>query len=160
MSLPDSWVDRIFTKLTNVYGHQFLSRWDGIDLVEVKADWAHELRGFAQNPGAIAYGLEHLPAGKAPTVIEFRAICNSPSAPRPETPLQLPNLLKRADEGARTLERLQRVCAANPDCGGVAWALALELKDREEPHNVSPTVREMYREALAHGRRTYPAEAA
>ena len=26
MSLPDAWVDRIFTKLSLVYGHQFLSR--------------------------------------------------------------------------------------------------------------------------------------
>jgi hypothetical protein len=78
MSLPETWVDRIFTKLSLVYGHQFLSRWDGLAMADVKADWAHELRGFAQNPGAISYALEHLPPGKAPTVLEFRAICNSP----------------------------------------------------------------------------------
>jgi hypothetical protein len=72
MSLPEAWVDRIFERLTVVYGHQFLARWDGLELTEVKANWAYELRGFAQNPSALWYGLEHLPAAKPPTVLEFR----------------------------------------------------------------------------------------
>lgn len=76
MSLPDAWIEKIFAKLTLVYGHQFLSRWDGLPLDTVKADWAHELSRFQQNPDGIAFGLQNLPADRPPTVIEFRAICN------------------------------------------------------------------------------------
>jgi hypothetical protein len=151
MSLPDAWTDRIFDKLALVYGHQFLSRWDGMDLTRVKADWAHELRGLAQSAKAIAYGLEHLPA-KPPTVLEFRAICTSPQAPRPDLPLALPRIAPGADEGSRTVERIKRVQAENPGCGRFAWALALEMKDREEPGRVTPGVRATYRDALANYR--------
>jgi hypothetical protein len=153
MSLPEAWVDRIFTKLSLVYGHQFLSRWDGLAIADVKADWGHELARFQQNPGAISYALEHLPAGKAPTVLEFRAICNSPQAPEPERVLALPAMLEREDDGSRTLERLQRVRAAIPDVGGYAWAFALELKDREDHAKVTPLVRELYREAIGNYRK-------
>jgi len=158
MSLPETWVDRIFTKLSLVYGHQFLSRWDGLALADVKADWAHELRGFAQNPNAIAYALEHLPPGKPPTVLEFRAICNSPQAPQPEKPLALPRVLERSDdEGNRTVERLKRVRDTMPHVPeGFVWAFALELKDRETPHKVSPLVRSMYREVIGNFHRRYP----
>lgn len=155
MSLPDAWVDRIFAKLSLVYGHQFLSRWDGMPLADVKADWAHELRGFAQNPHAIAYALEHLPAGKAPTVLEFRAICNSPSAPvaephvaigyRPKTPQEL--------AAERHIERIKRMRKEHPEYGGALWAFALEQKDREEPEWVKPMVRAMYREVVANWRK-------
>lgn len=74
MSLPHSWVEPIFTKLTLVYGQQFLRRWQDIDLDAVKADWAHELDGMDRSPKRIAYALQNLPLEKPPTVLEFRAI--------------------------------------------------------------------------------------
>lgn len=75
MSLPDVWVDRIFDKLTVTYGHQFLGRWSGLDMGTVKADWGRELSRFQQNPRAIGYALENLPANDPPTVLQFRALC-------------------------------------------------------------------------------------
>ncbi len=72
MSLPQSWVDRIFEKLTLVYGRAFLDRWRDIDLNAVKTDWAHELASMQQHPHMIAYALEHLPPGDPPTVLQFR----------------------------------------------------------------------------------------
>jgi hypothetical protein len=154
MSLPDAWIEKIFDKLTLVYGHQFLSRWDGIELAEVKADWAHELRCFAQSPQVIAYGLENLPPTKPPTVLEFRAICSSPHAPRVERPLALPNHMKTAEDVAviRHMERLERLHREHPEYGGASWAFALELKDQEEPRRVTPTVRAMYREVVTNFR--------
>ena len=75
MSLPSSWVEPIFTKLTLIYGQQFLRRWQDLDLDAVKADWAHELDGLDKSPKRIAYALQNLPPEKPPTVLEFRAIC-------------------------------------------------------------------------------------
>lgn len=75
MSLPAAWVDRIFERLTLVYGHQFLGRWSGLDLDAVKADWGRELSAYQQSPQALAYALDNLPAGEPPNVLQFRALC-------------------------------------------------------------------------------------
>lgn len=81
MSLPSSWIDKIFQKLTIAYGQDFLDRWRDIDIDDVKADWATELAGFKERPEAIAHALNHLPDSKPPTVFEFRKLCIN--APRP-----------------------------------------------------------------------------
>jgi hypothetical protein len=73
--LPSEWVDVIFTKLTMRHGRDFLSRYEGVDLAAVKADWAEELAGLQNRPGAIKYALE-LSVAKAPNVIEFRELCS------------------------------------------------------------------------------------
>ena len=81
MSLPSTWIDRIFQKLTIAYGRDFLDRWRDIDLDDVKLDWATELAGFLNRPEAIKHALDHLPDSKPPTVFEFRKLCIN--APRP-----------------------------------------------------------------------------
>ena len=88
MSLPTKWVEALFTKLTLAYGRDFLGRWEGLDVMDVKTDWGHELAGFERHPECIAYALANLPM-KAPTVIEFRAIARKAphtEAPRLESP--------------------------------------------------------------------------
>ena len=84
MSLPLPWVDRIFEKLTLVYGQAFLARWRDLDLDAVKHDWAHELDGFERHPKAIAHALQALPPEKPPTVLQFRELARR--APLPELP--------------------------------------------------------------------------
>lgn len=81
MSLPDPWVEKIFTKLSLVYGRAFLSQYEGMDLLAVKADWAHELAGFENMPEAIAYALKHLPMDRPPNVLQFRALCRKVPEP-------------------------------------------------------------------------------
>ena len=82
MSLPIEWVEKIFMKLTLIYGRDFVSRWEGIKLTDVKTDWAHELSGFQEHHQAIAYALQNMPPSKPPTVLEFKAIARR--APLPE----------------------------------------------------------------------------
>lgn len=82
MALPTSWVDKIFEKLALTYGHQFMDRWRGMKVQDVKTDWAGELAGFHDHPEAIAYALANLPADRPPTVLQFRDICRQ--APRQE----------------------------------------------------------------------------
>ena len=80
MSLPTNWVEKIFVKLTLAYGRDFLGRWEGIPIAQVKTDWAHCLAGFEDQPQAILFALMNLPDAKPPTAQEFRAICRQ--APR------------------------------------------------------------------------------
>lgn len=87
MSLPIEWVEKIFKKLSVTYGRDFLGRYEGVPLVDVKTDWAHELSGFEAHPEAIKHALQNLSASKAPTVYEFRNVCAA--APKMAT-IELP----------------------------------------------------------------------
>ena len=75
--LPSNWVDRIFTKLTLIYGRSFISRYEGIDLLAVKADWALELSRFSNSPESIAFALSNLPKDYPPNVLQFKDLCKS-----------------------------------------------------------------------------------
>ncbi len=86
MSLPEVWVDELFARLTVRYGAAFKRQYADIEPNVVKADWAQVLSGFTRQ--TIRYGLDHLPADKAPNALQFRAICNS--GPRDDGYLQLP----------------------------------------------------------------------
>jgi hypothetical protein len=88
MSIPTPWIDRIFEKMTLVYGRAFVARWDdcGLPIEAVKADWAHELAGFDKWPEAIAHALQNLPHDRPPTVLQFRDLC------RKAPPKALPRL--------------------------------------------------------------------
>jgi hypothetical protein len=149
--LPLPWVRRIFQKLSLVYGRDFLSRWEGQELDDVMADWAHELAGFADQPEAIGYALQHLPPEKPPTVLQFRGMCNQ----RPEkAPLALP-----APESKPAPELIERVNAVigggrrSVDPKEWAWTLRdLELKHGGELPNgtrMTGAQRQMWRTALA-----------
>lgn len=92
-----AWVEKIFQKLTLTFGRDFTSRWEGIPLEEVKADWAHELARLQDTPNAIAYGLAHIVKGKPPTAHDFRAACLLYNAPMValESPPANPDLVAK-----------------------------------------------------------------
>lgn len=148
MSLPQSWVDRIFAKLSLVYGHDFLRRWDGLPLDQVKADWAHELSRLQQNPDAIAWALQNLPPGKAPDVLEFRALCNR----RPDAaPLRLDRPRANPEIVKQCLARLQ----SSPLLGGsavkgVGWAQRI-VHRAERGERINQATLRMAREAIERG---------
>ena len=84
--LPAGWVNRIFQRLTNVYGREFADKYrrelGGVDVgtVEAMQTWAEELAGFANRPEAIAYVLNHALPEKAPNLIVFRNLCRQAPA--------------------------------------------------------------------------------
>ncbi|MGH6625161.1 MAG: hypothetical protein ACRECD_01215 [Burkholderiaceae bacterium] len=121
MSLPINWVERIFQKLTVAYGRDFLARWEGVPMADVKTDWAETLGGYMEHPEAIAWALANLPDSKPPTAQEFRAICRR--APAPE----LPRLSEPKADPARVAAELAklapvRAAAAGPAPGRHDWA--------------------------------------
>lgn len=119
MSLPTAWIDKIFEKLTLVYGQSFLRRWADIDLNAVKSDWGHELSGFENHPKAIAWALQNLPVERPPSVLEFRAIARK--APSDDVPrLDAP----KADPGriAAELAKLAPIRTAIVNTTGREWA--------------------------------------
>lgn len=82
MSLPAPWTESLFRRLHVRYGATFERQYDGLDMADVRADWADMLHGFSGED--IRYGLEFLPDKFPPNALEFRAICRR--APRVELP--------------------------------------------------------------------------
>ncbi len=82
MSLPSRWVDALFSKLTVTYGQEFLRKFEGLQMADVKADWAEALTGYQQNPNAIKYALANLPADKPPNILQFSDLCRRSPLPK------------------------------------------------------------------------------
>jgi len=146
MSLPLPWVDKIFSKLTLVYGRDFIGRWEGLELADVKTDWAHELAGFDDFPEGIAFALQNLPAGKPPTVLEFRAMAYK--APKPA----LKQIEAPKADPARVAEELRKAVAAvkKPAHNGIdhkAWAKSIVERDAAG-EKVRPISLQFARQAL------------
>lgn len=126
MSLPSAWTDKIFKKLTLAYGRDFIGRWEGIDLNDVKSDWAHELSGFEAHPEAIAWSLENLPESP-PNAIKFRNLCRQ--APAPDVP-QLPQPKADPERVAAELAKLAPMrVAASMQTNGKDWARRILARD-------------------------------
>lgn len=120
MSLPLSWVDELFKKLGRVYGQSFLRKWDGMDMAEIKDDWAHELAGFQAHPEAIKWALENLPPERAPNVLEFRALANRAPAK------DVPRLARQGTEVPDSLRgRIQQITQPTLGKDYRAWAKAI-----------------------------------
>lgn len=144
MSLPLPWVERIFEKLTLVYGQAFLRRWSDIDLNLVKSDWSYELSGFERAPQAIAFALANLPDGP-PTVTQFKALCRQ--APAAATPL-LPEPKAAPERMAAELAKLGALRQATEQGGDMkAWARRLQARD-QAGEKLSRYQRHCYQTAL------------
>jgi hypothetical protein len=149
MGLPTGWIDRIFDKLTLVYGQSFLRRWSDIDLNAVKSDWAHELGGFEHHPKAIAWALQNLPPDSPPNALQFKFLA------RRAPPDELPRLEAPKADPARVAEELAKLApvlqkpAARPSTD---WAQRI-VERVEAGEIMSPTTVRMAREAIAKTKR-------
>lgn len=144
VTLPLTWVEKVFRKLTVIYGRDFMARWEGLKTEDVIDDWAEELAGFVNWPEAIAWALKNLPEGKPPTVIEFRALCLK--APKPDRPA----LPEPAADPARVKSEMAKLEQRKPDGVNVYtdW-IHRGLVDLQAGVKKSPTVERMIREAAA-----------
>ena len=125
MSLPEAWVDRIFTKLSLTYGEGFMRTYAGLDVADVKANWGHELAGLAQSPKAIAHALEILP-GRAPNVVEFRELCRRAPASSFGNQLPAPEPKPVDPAGVRKVAAALAGLKPTRPIGARAWAVRLQ----------------------------------
>lgn len=74
-ALPHVWIDKIFARMSAVYGAQFSAKWGSEDLGNVVSVWADELRNFRDHPMAIKYALLNLPTDFPPNLQQFKNLC-------------------------------------------------------------------------------------
>jgi hypothetical protein len=44
--LPNTWIDALFSRFEGLYGNQFVQKWDGLDVNNIKKVWAETLDGI------------------------------------------------------------------------------------------------------------------
>lgn len=145
--LPMRWVDKIFHRLTMRYGRDFLGRWEGVPIAEVKDDWAEFLACFAERGEAIRYGLDNLPDSRPPTVQEFSAVClRCPAA----VPLALPEPPADPVRVAQEMSKLRSTTAHQPlqSVGNKDWARCIVRRVEQGDKTVSRAARIMAMRAL------------
>lgn len=76
MSLPDSWVEKLFARLAVRYGTAFLRQYGDVQTAAIKADWALALADFERVPKAIEWALQNLPEAP-PNASQFLKLCRS-----------------------------------------------------------------------------------
>lgn len=144
MPLPDAWVDQLFAKLTVRYGASFLRQYAGLDVNEVKADWAQVLAPFSQSKDALRHGLEHIPADKPPNALQFRDLCRRPAEHDTKT-LRLPAPPANPEVAARIRAAFNR-----PLQKALPRDWAWKLRGREQSgERLSAFQRAAWHEALA-----------
>lgn len=121
--LPESWIEKIFSKFEARYGSMFHDRWKGCDLANVKATWAEELAPFAQRPEAIGHALKVLAAAKfPPTLPEFIEACrNAPDAYQPALPY-VPTADDRERAKAMASQAAKSIAGKTDDFDPLLWA--------------------------------------
>ena len=81
----DAGFDYIFTRMSAIYGANFARHWDGIDLVNVRAEWQKQLGNFLTYRPSMDYAIDRLNGDFVPSAIKFREFCNAgPALPRDE----------------------------------------------------------------------------
>lgn len=148
MSLPVKAIDRLFERLALTYGAAWVRQWEGLNMNDIKAMWAHELGGYANRLDAIAWALEHLPP-RCPNIIEFKALCRE--APRHE-PLPLPEPPADPERVKAELAKLGHKPPGQRASGPVtvdhkAWAKRI-IARHESGEKVRPISLRFAREAL------------
>ena len=112
--MPTAWIERIFLRLTSIYGREFIKQYstgvvDGVDLgvEDAKQVWAEELWMFSDRPDAIKFALANLP-DRPPNAIRFRDLARQ--APRQEEAQLLTKKLSE-EEKAANRARLAEIMA-------------------------------------------------
>ena len=152
MSLPQTWIEALFSRLAVRYGTAWSQMWTGLELDAVAADWAQVLDGV--NGASIAHALNCLPLDRPPTATKFRELCRS----APDTSYKPPQLdAPKADPDRvhAELAKMKAVQSARPK----EWAHRLMEREGQQngkrgatSHNgvLSMAQRSMWRSALGY----------
>ena len=143
---PRELVEAIFARMVVRFGSIWVSRWAGVDMHAVKADWAKGLATTHRH--AIVYGIENMPTDTPPLLGQFKELCSRAPAQRP---LEIEDDRPPADPArvARAPQRMADSQAVNAKKNRLQWAYDLQERDRGG-ERLTEAVRASYLLALAH----------
>ena len=163
-SLPEAWVRRIWDTMRATYGAAFDRQWECPAGVTPQAHvqtlmetWGRGLAQLQQNPSAIAYGLDNLPADHPPNLLQFRALCNrrpGPSRSDREEAEKQKALPSPKPDPKRVQQVLAGITRPSEHKDPLAWAKRLQRLDTEnrgrmeDGRPITLAQRQTYRVAL------------
>lgn len=141
-------IDRLFERLSAVYGPAWERSLGATPVLEAKALWAHQLQAFADRLEAIVWALDELPESP-PNVIQFRNLCRSaPAAAAPRPPEPKADPARVAAELAK-LGQLRAKPAGAVVHSMKAWAYELQARD-QAGDTICSYARKAYQEVVRH----------
>jgi hypothetical protein len=155
------WIERIFARLSAIYGSEFTHKWSDVDNDEMKRTWASILGGFNAEDIAMAIKACHaLP--KAPNAPEFAALCRQHMSSR--TKVELKPLTKEEKAAAAVVaDKVAEGFRSKEDKTGEYWVngvlitkhrkWAVDLVKREASGgHLDIAANEAWREVLSYGK--------
>lgn len=147
MSLQSEVIDRLFSRLNAVYGAAWDRQMGNAPLSDVKSAWGHELAGFSDKLGMLAWALENLPE-RCPNVIEFKFLARR--APVPEAarlPEPKADPARVAAELAKLAPAVASTRTAVHEVDHKAWAKRIIYR-HEAGENLNQTTLKFAKQAL------------
>lgn len=127
--LPDSWIERLFDRLSALYGVKFLDMWKGTDLANVKQTWAEKLGGFCDRPEIIRDALDACDDRPfPPTLPEFMGACRDAARRIGTISSSLPAPDLSPDERAARTEQIVTIINKTPAYDFKLWAKQLRAE--------------------------------
>lgn len=130
-ALPKPWVERIFDRMSVLYGSKFADLWRGVEPEGLKQAWAEELCGFKDQPERIKQALDALRGlEQPPTLPQFiNMLRNTHST----APIALPAPVDR-EAGAKKLEEVVKpaIKTAQDKTDHLSWAKVKNLSQSAE----------------------------
>lgn len=107
-ALPEAWIERLFNRLSAMYGSKFADLWRGTDLENVKRTWAEKLGGFVDRPDIIRYALDACDDRPwPPTLPEFIGLCRDQARRAGSEAIKLPPPQLTIDERMDRARKLE-----------------------------------------------------
>ena len=123
--LPESWIDRLFERMSAYYGSRFADAWRGTDASVVKRVWAEALGTYSATE--IKLGVDSLNGCKwPPTLPEFLLLCRPEIDPKTEwieacEQMRIRLEGKQADRWSRTEVYWAAVKIGDYDLRSLGW---------------------------------------
>ncbi|MFP4891248.1 hypothetical protein [Paraburkholderia sp. EG304] len=160
--IPEAWIEKLFARMSAIYGARFADLWRGVPIDDIKAIWRYGLAGTSDEGlrrGAAALFHTKYP----PTLPEFIELC----APEPTMYQQHPALTDERrtspDQAREQLAKIRELASGllrkhgAPAGGGIRWAYRL-LQRAQDGEPITPHQIAFAKEAIeaynrTHGRR-------
>ena len=89
--LPSTWIEALFKRFEGMYGKSFHSKWDGMDIENIKKVWAEDLGEFSSETLKGALGMCCETYEYSPTLPQFYMLCKAARKPQEQRNYELPH---------------------------------------------------------------------
>lgn len=108
--LPAKWIDELFKRFEGMYGAQFVAKWDGLDVANIKRVWGQDLDGISGETIADALVACKENCKFPPSSAEFFQLCKAVRRPPAQEKYMLPHHKNYSPEVAKAnLEKMHKM---------------------------------------------------